>query len=45
MNTSRPNFLVEEAISSGLITELTGYGTMKREVKYGTSSRIDLLSF
>ncbi|MBN8706533.1 MAG: DNA/RNA nuclease SfsA [Bacteroidetes bacterium] len=43
VNTSRPNFLVEEAISSGLIPELTGYGTMKREVKYGTNSRIDLL--
>lgn len=43
VNTARPNRLVEEAIQSGLIPELKGYGSLRREVKYGTNSRIDLL--
>ena len=44
VNTQRPNALVEEAIQRGVITELTGYETIKREVKYGEErSRIDLL--
>lgn len=43
INTSHPNKLVEEAILNGTITELDGYKTLKREVKYGTNSRIDLL--
>lgn len=43
INTGRPNALVEEAIVNGIITELTGYQTLRREVKYGTNSRIDLL--
>ena len=43
INTSRPNKLVEDAILDGTITELRGYATLKREVKYGKNSRIDIL--
>lgn len=43
INTFRPNTLVEEAIHSGTIQELLGYSTLKREVRYGLNSRIDLL--
>ncbi|MEM7620714.1 MAG: DNA/RNA nuclease SfsA [Pseudomonadota bacterium] len=43
INTAHPNKLVEEGILTGEITELQGYDTLKREVKYGTNSRIDIL--
>lgn len=43
VNTSLPNGLAEEAILEGSIIELTGYDSIKREVKYGQNSRIDLL--
>ena len=43
INTGRPNALVEEAIRAGVITELAGYADLRREMKYGTNSRIDLL--
>lgn len=43
INTARPNAVVEEAISAGQIDELQGYASMRREVKYGTNSRIDIL--
>ena len=43
INTSRPNRIVEEAISEERVPELKGYATMRREVKYGQNSRIDLL--
>jgi sugar fermentation stimulation protein A len=43
INTNHPNRLVAEAIQTGLIPELGGYATLRREVKYGISSRIDIL--
>ncbi len=43
INTGHPNKLVEEAIADGTITELQGYEATRREVKYGSNSRIDLL--
>jgi sugar fermentation stimulation protein A len=43
VNTQNPNRLVAEAIEAGHIPELTGYATLRREVKYGENSRIDIL--
>ena len=43
VNTSNPNRIAEEAIRGGVIPELTGYAEIRREVKYGENSRIDLL--
>jgi len=43
LNTGLPNKLVEEAIINGRIPQLAGYGTLKREQKYGKNSRIDIL--
>ncbi|WP_316859969.1 DNA/RNA nuclease SfsA [uncultured Cohaesibacter sp.] len=43
INTGHPNRIVEEAILAGTIEELKGYEILRREVKYGTNSRIDLL--
>ncbi|WP_135080261.1 DNA/RNA nuclease SfsA [Terasakiella sp. SH-1] len=43
INTGHPNKIVEEAILAGQIKELTGYANLRREVKYGQNSRIDVL--
>jgi len=43
INTMHPNKLGVEAIEDGTIKELQGYQTLRREVKYGKSSRIDIL--
>lgn len=43
MNTANPNPLVEDAIHSGVIVELQGYKSLRREVPYGKNSRIDIL--
>ncbi|MCG6882050.1 MAG: DNA/RNA nuclease SfsA [Deltaproteobacteria bacterium] len=43
VNTMVPNRLTEAAVSAGDIPELAGYETIRREVKYGENSRIDLL--
>lgn len=42
INTHLANTLVEEALRNGVITELTGFTKLKREVKYGEeNSKID----
>lgn len=43
INTAHPNRLLEDAIQAGKIPELAGYASLRREVKYGANSRIDLL--
>jgi sugar fermentation stimulation protein A len=43
INTGHPNKLVAEAIAAHRIKALAGYPALRREVKYGKASRIDLL--
>jgi len=43
INTGYPNKLVEEGLLEGRIPELSGFESLKREVKYGKNSRIDIL--
>jgi sugar fermentation stimulation protein A len=44
INTQLSNGLVREAIEAGVVAELTGYDTIRGEVRYGQEkSRIDLL--
>jgi sugar fermentation stimulation protein A len=43
INTMHPNKLVAEAVADRTISELSGYGAVRREVKYGKNSRIDIL--
>jgi sugar fermentation stimulation protein A len=43
INTNHPNRIVAEAISDGRLTPLKGYDSLRREVKYGANSRIDIL--
>lgn len=42
INTSLPNMIVSEAIENDLVPELAGYDSLRREVKYGKNSRIDI---
>lgn len=42
VNTQRANAVVAEAIAAGQVPELAGYDSIKREVKYGNGSRIDI---
>ncbi len=43
INTGHANRIAEEAIAAGAIPALAGYDEIRREVKYGKNSRIDLL--
>jgi sugar fermentation stimulation protein A len=43
INTVNPNRLAEEAILGGSIPELSGYAALKREVRYGANSRVDMV--
>ncbi|MFQ5773524.1 MAG: DNA/RNA nuclease SfsA [Kiloniellaceae bacterium] len=43
INTGLPNPLVEEGIRAGRVPELAGYAGLRREVRYGRNSRIDIL--
>jgi sugar fermentation stimulation protein A len=43
INTGLPNALVQEALEHGRVPELAGYDGLRREVKYGKNSRIDIL--
>ncbi len=43
IHTGHPNRIVEEAVRAGRIDGLAGYGGIRREVRYGKNSRIDLL--
>jgi len=42
INTLHPNKLVPEAVESGVIEELRGYQSIRREVKVSAHSRLDL---
>jgi sugar fermentation stimulation protein A len=43
VNTMQPNALVAEAIANRVIPELRDYSSIRREVKFGTKSRVDFL--
>jgi sugar fermentation stimulation protein A len=43
VDTGLPNTLVAEALGAGLVPDLVGYEGLRREVRYGTGSRIDVL--
>jgi len=43
VDTGIPNAVVHEAVVAGRLPALRGYDAARREVKYGTNSRIDLL--
>jgi sugar fermentation stimulation protein A len=43
INAARPNRIAEEAIAAAGVPELAGYDAIRREVRYGERSRVDLV--
>ena len=43
VNAGLPNRLVAEALEEGAVPELAGYARVRREVRYGTRSRVDFV--
>lgn len=43
INTAHPNRIVAEAVSSGFFPEFAPWPRLRREVKYGQNSRVDIL--
>ncbi len=43
VNTVQPNLLVADIIGTGLIPELGGYTSLRREVRYGENCRVDFV--
>jgi sugar fermentation stimulation protein A len=43
INTIHPNRLAAEAITASAVAELNGYDALRREVRYGLRSRVDLV--
>ena len=43
INTVHPNAIVAEAIGAGFFPEFSAYSSLRREVKYGRNSRVDIL--
>ena len=43
INTAHPNLIVSEAIGAGFFPEFSAWPALRREVKYGKNSRVDIL--
>ena len=43
INTVHPNAIVAEAVAAGFFTEFAPWPRLRREVKYGQNSRVDIL--
>jgi sugar fermentation stimulation protein A len=43
VNTAHPNLLVAEALAAGRVPGVSGYARHRREVRYGSASRVDFV--